>query len=93
LKNEIDKWMSSPIVAAGLELGRMTLAWRKSVSMKMAKAASPSSFENGRLKITARNSVFANEIQARSEEIRMKMNACFETEKIVEISVLVGKVE
>jgi len=92
-KDEIAKWISSPIVAAGLELGRMILVWRKSVSEKMARAASPGSFENGQLKIIARNSIYANEIQARSEEIRKKMNTCFENEKITGISVIVGKLE
>jgi predicted nucleic acid-binding Zn ribbon protein len=83
--------LSSPRIAAGLDYGRICNAWPEAAGPAMASAACPQKFEDGHLRISAKNSVWANEIQMRSETIKARLNQALGSPKVAEISVTVAR--
>jgi predicted nucleic acid-binding Zn ribbon protein len=89
----LEEFLSSPRVAAGLEYGRVCNAWTEAAGPAMAGAVFPVRFEDGRLRVAAKNSVWANEAQMRVETVKNRMNEILGRAAVSEISVTVARYE
>ena len=78
-------------MTAGLALGRIQTAWAGAMGPAIAAAAAPVAFEGGRLRVAAKNSAWANELQLMSIMVIRKLNEALPGVKVTEMSVGVSR--
>ena len=91
VKSDLARIIASKRLASGLALGRLQNAWARALGPAIAAASAPVAFERGRLRVAAKNSAWANELQLMSEMVRQRLNEVIEGERVTEISVFVTK--
>ena len=85
------KLAASRQLSAGLALGRIQNAWAEALGPAIAAAAAPVAFDRGKLRIAAKNSAWANELQLMGEMLKQKLNAALPRDRVTEISVYVTR--
>ena len=91
LKDDLTRMIASKRLASGLALGRIQNAWAAALGPAIAAAAAPVAFEKGKLRIAAKNSAWANELQLMGEMLKQRLNEALGAGKVTEISVYVTR--
>jgi predicted nucleic acid-binding Zn ribbon protein len=81
--------LDSQFLQAALQLGRVMNVWKEAAG-EAAACSRPVKLDKGKLKVDAKDSAWANEIQLRSEEIRRRVNEALGSNVVREIAAGVG---
>jgi len=91
LKADMDRLAASKQLAAGMALGRLQNVWAEALGPAIAEAAAPVAFDHGKVRIAAKNSAWANELQLMAVMLVQKLNEALPRDRVTGISVYVTK--